>query len=600
MGRFDHRSQNPRENEPFATAQTAIKAVTEELQIIQRTLLKSMQEDVKRLQMEKMRLVEDIKRLQDEKEHVQQGRQINEQQALVRQLAQVLANHISAQLQSQLENLANQTMQHPSNVGETESGSTAEKLLGAVDDSVTIAYKVLQQDLKNYQSNLSQQLSRMSVQQQQGEVILAELVNRLRATVEQKQESSPIQELEPAEFILSPTIPESSANEEVYLEDTSSQSTPIVTDTTPKEKKSLSSSPRLPGTLNLLSSGLWLIVLSTVISSVYNVAIKVIFHSSIQMFGLFQVERLLTPTLGNSLFIMMLRMLVVVPLMSLLAPILHPRVWQDLQNLLDSVQDSRTGANVTNQRVLILSAISGCFLFLSQVLLYLAIGQFPTGVAIALFYIYPIVSGLLSWMLRQDSSNTVGSTVRLSLYNTSAIAAISFGCLLLLLGSTVLQGNIWLGASSAIGAGIAFAFYVVLTRICAAKLHPVSFTLINFATMLLLSFIGLILPLPATWSFQINRAKLLEIILSALILGVLTLGGYVLNHFGIRKLGAARSAIFGVSVPVLTVIFAGLIIQETLPPLQILGVLLVTLGAASFSYEKMQRANKLSRFTNLS
>ena len=50
-----------------------------------------------------------------------------------------------------------------------------------------------------------------------------------------------------------------------------------------------------------------------------------------------------------------------------------------------------------------LSIVSGCFLFLSQVMLYIAIGQISTGMAIALLFVYPIVSGLLSWLLFRES-----------------------------------------------------------------------------------------------------------------------------------------------------------------------------------------------------
>ncbi len=80
--------------------------------------------------------------------------------------------------------------------------------------------------------------------------------------------------------------------------------------------------------------------------------------------------------------------------------------------------------------------------------------------------------------------------------------------------------------------------------------------------------------------------------------GVLTLAGYLLNNVGISKLGASRSALIGGTIPVLTVIFAGLIIQENLEIVQILGVLLVTFGAAAFSFETMRNQVKPSSPTN--
>ncbi|MEO1375915.1 MAG: hypothetical protein AAFW70_16685, partial [Cyanobacteria bacterium J06635_10] len=52
---------------------------------------------------------------------------------------------------------------------------------------------------------------------------------------------------------------------------------------------------------------------------------------------------------------------------------------------------------------------------------------------------------------------------------------------------------------------------------------------------------------------------------------------------------ATRAGLIGALVPTLTVIFAGIIIQETLPLIQVIGVLLVTFGAAAFSIEKLQQ-----------
>ncbi len=196
MGRFEQRAKNSHQTgDSLGDADTALRIVTEELQIIQRTLLKSLQEDVKRLQVQKDSLTDDIQRLQTEKDDLQRGRQINEQQALVRQLGQVLANHISSQLNSSLEKLANQGIKNY-NTGEvftSENNESSqlphqqeniEQIIGTLDDTLTITIRSLQQELKNYQNSLSQQLSRMQNQQQQGELILVELVSRLRQELE--------------------------------------------------------------------------------------------------------------------------------------------------------------------------------------------------------------------------------------------------------------------------------------------------------------------------------------------------------------------------------------------------------------------------------
>ncbi|TFI55781.1 hypothetical protein BLD44_000050 [Mastigocladus laminosus UU774] len=819
MGRFEKRSENSRTGDPLTEADTALRAVTEELQILQRTLLKSLQEDIKRLQTERLRLIDDVKRLQEDKEELLQGRQLSELQVLLRQLANILASHISSQLQSSLETLAKQAVESTTEDSE-KNNAVLNQLLGSLDDTLTITFHTLQQEVKNYQSNISQQLSQMSLQQQQGEEILAELVNRLRgelvrAELEKTTQRSPQQSPptviqitphpadEPTEqqsssfwetpphypphYKEEPTEQQSSSFEETplhyvdepteqqyskfwetsphYKEEPTQQQHPAdeptqqqhpadepteqqyskfwetpphhkqesieqqhpadepteqeyssfwetpphhkqestqqqhpadepteqeyssfwetpphhkqestqqqdtVDETTeqhsnfwetsphhqeestekeesinwdveteletntirqygeaqidlPEESKpftftqddvvransflesdttfiSNGVSPREEVTTSTRSQrrnsaiapmGLVFILLSTGVISLYNVAIKVIFNPNSLIFGAFDVQGLLTPTLGNSLLILMLRMLVVVPLMLVLAPILYPQVWQDLQNLVESLRTkSRTG-NAKSKQILLLSIVSGCFLFLSQVLIYIAISQIATGVAIALLFVYPAISALLAWSLLREQPTS---------FRFGAIASIFVGQMMILAGDTgVGTGNAFVGSIAALVSGIAFAFYIILTRICASKLHPVPFTLINFATMLVLSLVGLIIPLPITWSLQVNPNKLLELILSAFILGVLTLVGYIFNNVGVRKLGATRSAILGATVPVLTVILTGVIIQETLQPAQVLGVLLVTFGAAAISYEKMRNHTKTNATTS--
>lgn len=211
--------------------------------------------------------------------------------------------------------------------------------------------------------------------------------------------------------------------------------------------------------------------------------------------------------------------------------------------------------------------------------------------AIALFFVYPMINALLSWFLFRDApggSRSLGD--RLTLFSSGAIAVIGIGELFVLASSnSAVISNLRMGSIAAIASGTAFAFYLLVSRKCAAKLHPVSLTLMNFATMLALSIFGLILPLPINWNLQLNRAYFLQLVLCAFLLGVLTLFSYLLNNFGIRKIGASRSAIIGATIPALTVIFAGLILQETLQFEQVLGVLLVTFGAVALCFDRIRR-----------
>ncbi|BAZ80212.1 hypothetical protein NIES73_14620 [Sphaerospermopsis kisseleviana NIES-73] len=694
MGRFEKRPENSRNRSDLSrAAENALWDVVEDLEQLQQNVIRTLQDDVKRLETEKNRLANDIQRLIEEKEKLQQARQITEQQVLIRQLAEVLAKHISSQLQSSLKSLADQSItgesSHQSTFRSAEVNSTVasqisenvSQMLNNLDDTVTIAFSSIQKELTNYQSHLSQQLLRMYDQQQQGEEILAEFVKRLREELENIKDANSLKSLtggaptvlqlsEPykngfsensserivAERVslltqelpksensssdavvalppppehppepVSVLVPESLTSEtpetptsehppepiSVLVPESLSSETPETpTSENPPKPVSVLVPESSPAKLNPYSPqqiqqevtprqqkppsspnsssvqiGFLLVVLSTVMSSLYNVVVKALFYQGSDLLGNFQTQQLMSPTLGNIFLILMLRLLVVVPLMLLLAPILHPPVWQDLQSLFDSVSRNAAAKKTNTKQVLLLSVVSGGFLFLSQVLIYIAIGQVTTGVAIALFFIYPMITVLLAWFLFRE---------RPGLLSFSAISSIFCGQLLILGSYSTGINNTSLGIISGIMSGIAFSVYVILTRLSAPKLHPVSFALINFATMLLFSFVCLLVPLPSDWSLAIRSSNLLEVILSAFMLGVLTLCGYLFNNFGIRKLGGQRSAIIGAVVPVFTVIFAGLMIQEKLDLLQILGVLLVTGGAVAISWEKMQKVKSSS------
>ncbi|MFO0408796.1 MAG: EamA family transporter, partial [Dolichospermum sp.] len=680
----------------------------EDLENLQQNILRTLQEDVKRLEAEKNRLSHDIQKLIEEKEQLQQSRQITEQQVLIRQLAEVLAKHISSQLQSSLKTLATQTLEYNSshevgmknpqlsNDQAHEIGQNVSTMMDSLDHTVTNAFSSLSQELKNYQSDLSQQLAQIYSQQQQGETILAEFVNRLRYELEKNRDTNSLNIatggaptvlqladglhdeaithqnghgeksskkiiIEPIALIRSqlpqgdstsattailsppevktpepdslikPDLPTTSPADENPQPDsfinpdlpttspavktpelttvlTSQVLTAPVLENTPPEISSVLTdnlSTRRPSAPKLrreitpkqqttprqqrqrtspnwseLQIGFLLISLYTVVSSLYNVAIKAIFFTGYNSnsLGRLETQQLILPTLGNIFLILMLRLLVVVPLMLMLSPILHPPIWQDLENLFASLRGKAIPSQNNTKQALFLSVISGLLLFISQVLIYLAIGEVTTSMAIALFFIYPVMSVFLAWFLFQERPN---------LLITGAMAAI-FAGELLVLGGQVVVNNTSLGSATAILSGIVFAIYALVTRICATKLklHPVSLTVINFTTMLVISIVCLIIPLPNNLGLVINSSNVLELVLSAFILGVLTLCGYLFNNFGIRKLGTPLSSLIGATVPIFTVIFAGLMLQESLDIIQVMGIILVTVGAACISWRK--------------
>jgi drug/metabolite transporter (DMT)-like permease len=706
MGRFEQRPDNSRiRGDISRAAENALWDVVDELENLQRNLLRSLQDDVKRLESEKKHLVADIQQLIVEKEQLQQTKQISEQQVLIRQLAEVLAKHISSQLQSSLKTLANQAVESESFANAiklksvqmnppagSEVGENVSRVLDSLDDTITIALTSLQQELKNYQSNLSQQLSRMYNQQQQGEAILAKFVSHLQQELDKVKETTPVKAVmggtptllqlnqsqnngsvekfvpEPINQSISSASPEknqheakkiaplavlpasgestispdsnvsldlskqpaltekeipsaNSTNKPISVEPISVLNQDLSLTPTPEELSSTESvtqpvsvpgnnlsenptensteppsvmskvaqevAPKIQGTKNYskttsMQLGFFLVALSAVMSSLYNIAIKGIFDRDAKILGG------LEPTLSNIFLVSLLRLLIVVPLMVLSAPILYPQIWQDLQNLFNRnlfnpISKGASANQPKTKQVLLFAFLSGCFLFLSQTLIYIAISQIKTGIATTLLFIYPIISVLVCWILFRDRPTS--SVIW-------AIATIFCGEILIL-GSddpTMINGSS-MGIIAGISSGIAFAVYIILTRLCAQKIYPVTLTLINFITMLFLSFISLIVSLLANGNLTVNSTNFLEVILSTFILGVLTLCSYLFNNLGIRQVGGLRVATIGSFVPILTVIFAGLTLQETLDIGQIMGVLLVSFGAGTISFIKMLSVN---------
>ncbi|MCY7323221.1 MAG: DMT family transporter, partial [Phormidesmis sp. CAN_BIN36] len=82
--------------------------------------------------------------------------------------------------------------------------------------------------------------------------------------------------------------------------------------------------------------------------------------------------------------------------------------------------------------------------------------------------------------------------------------------------------------------------------------------------------------------------KRLGFFVGSVILGALTLVGYLTNNFGVRQLGAARSSIVASSGPVITAVLAAIIIHSQLQQVQVFGILLVTIGVTALSFERMR------------
>ncbi|MGD1806761.1 EamA family transporter [Dapis sp. BLCC M126] len=570
------------------SAEEVLKLVIQDLDNVRQNLTNQLGQDINRLRVEKEELNEDVNRLRKQYEQLQSQqleslsqRQIAQQQLWLKQLAQVLANNLQQQLGHKIRELRENVdpgLQPGSFPGGELSGlqpggfpggelsmnnppdsyyESANELGYSLSATLSRTFDTLKQELDSYESDLSIQLNNMRGMEQQCEVILETLVSRLQAQLENNN------------VVSSETYQNSQSGARNSVNTNSSQtSTPVES----PEKQSVpkpESTPKPQKSASQVQMGLILALLSAAVLSLFNVCVKIIFNTPPQphqiFSGLFSMPGLINPNIGNSLLILLLRLIVVMLLMPIVATFLYPAVWSDIEHFIKS-KDFSLWWKVIG---------SAFFLFLSQVLIYISIGNIPTGIAITIFFIYPIITVLLSWGLFGD---------RPSLVRICAMVIIGLGAILVIPSGA---GNYQPGILAGVGAGITFSGYVLLTQMSAGKLHPIPFSLVNFAGIFVFSALGLMMPKPAEWSANIDPTVWSGLIVGGIILGILAIASYVLNNFAIRFAGAARASIVGTFGPALTALLALFTIGEVLGVKEVFGMILVIIGVAAMSFERM-------------
>ncbi|MEM1256597.1 MAG: DMT family transporter [Cyanobacteria bacterium P01_H01_bin.21] len=317
--------------------------------------------------------------------------------------------------------------------------------------------------------------------------------------------------------------------------------------------------------------GISFVLLSALGLSVQNVILRLFFTPS-RLFGQIPFGGFVTPQLSNVVLLLALRMAAMALLLTGLTPWLYPGTFTALR-VLPTVP--KLWGAVT---------ASGVCLFLGLTLLYTALSQIATGVAIAIFFIYPAITILLAWQLFKQSPRP---------YQLWLMGVISIGVVLTTLTpSSELASNPVLGSICAIGAGLSFGFYGIVAELSLKAqpgypgLHPVPFSLYTFIVVATLAGLTLLINqqitiAPAAWP---------PVLAMTLFSASLTLIAYVLNNFGIGLVGASLTALLSASAPALTALFAWWIMQETLQQQQLWGIALVTVGVAMLSLKSRRDA----------
>lgn len=616
MGPSDHLpDSNPPQTKP-QSAEAILRVLGHDLETLRHQISGYLSEDIAHLQAKKQRLMADIEALEGDFETLQarhqqlqttyaeglSQQQIAQQQAWAKRLAIALATHLQGRLETALTTAHPNALQPVSSEAVIAPLANASQGLAALDATLQTTLASLQHDLTSYQSNLSQQLNRMQSVEQQGEAILEALVARLSQQL-QSQMVSPQGAATPAQnghSALPPAI--SGAPSEPAIPHSPYRG-PQAAPGYPGAESIASSGPALrpqpgaplaqaarlrtpPNTAapaspetsrrsspTDLQLGLIMVVVSTLALSLHNVIVGVIGYGG-QIFGQIPVVEVFPLTIPNSLLLLWLRMVVVVPLLALVAPRLYPNVGNDLRQIFH--RDHR--------RPLVQVVASGGFLFLSQVLIYKAIADVGPGVAVTLLFMYPLITVPLAWFLFGDRPTPLRLVV---------MFAITMGIVFTALPRiyTDLSGNgvsLW-GVGAALLASVAFSLFLVAMQLCFKRLHPVSVSLLQFSTIFILTSLILI----GGSFFGLNPGeptRPLGLYVGAGLLGLLTLLGYLFNNYGVKLLGASQASIVAASGPVMTAILAYLITpgeKSALLFIQWMGVILVTLGVISLSLERL-------------
>jgi drug/metabolite transporter (DMT)-like permease len=201
---------------------------------------------------------------------------------------------------------------------------------------------------------------------------------------------------------------------------------------------------------------------------------------------------------------------------------------------------------------------------------------------------YPLVTVPLAWFLFGD---------RPTLLRWGVMGIISLGVVLTALPSvdpSKMAAGGAVGVTTAIFAGIAFALYLIFMQLGFKKLHPVPVSLVQFFTIFVLSAMILILAGPDL-GVVVEANQRMGFIASGLVLGSLTLVGYLANNFGVRFMGAALASIIASIGPVMTALLAWVLIRNPLQGIQVLGIVLVTVGVGALSIERMKLQTKSAK-----
>jgi drug/metabolite transporter (DMT)-like permease len=211
----------------------------------------------------------------------------------------------------------------------------------------------------------------------------------------------------------------------------------------------------------------------------------------------------------------------------------------------------------------VLLGFSAVFVTAPTLLYFTAIRLLPVSTAMFLFHCYPAFAGLFAWIILRE---------RVTRAYLMSVGVIAIG-LLLLLGASFRSVS-GIGVLTMMACTVAYALYAVLSQRVIRGVDPRTLGLYNqVAPAIILCLLTLGQPVfyPAVFSSHTAMLVFAGIGLSAA-------GGMFLFVQGIAMIGAQRAVIIDSLEPVLSALYALLLLGEHMKPVALAGGLLIVAG----------------------
>ncbi len=219
---------------------------------------------------------------------------------------------------------------------------------------------------------------------------------------------------------------------------------------------------------------------------------------------------------------------------------------------------------ITRKQLLTLFFLGGVLYTLQSALYFSSVKHIPASLAVLLLYLYPIFVAILSFFINKE---------RLSIRLIISIIVSLLG-ILLVLGSPSGEVDPF-GVLLAVGAAVAYSFYILLGNRITADLPPM-LTSGFVALFAMLSF--LIFGLSSgSFNFTFSASGWLFTLGVALFSTVLSIFTF---FAGMKIIGPTKASILSMIEPVVTTLISTLVLADQITPLQMLGGSIVLTGAA--------------------